>query len=171
MSIGVVGYGRLGASLAARLRAQGHVMDVYCDSETTPTPDAYETVPSPRALLDRSTSIILLCPDNAQRVETLLNGREGLLGDDLEGRLIVDCCLHDRETAIALHDQVKAAGGRYLEAPVVEEFKATPGAELSLWVSGDKPDYEDAAEMLSALASHHEFVGGPGEATRRLSAP
>ncbi|TVP52739.1 MAG: NAD(P)-dependent oxidoreductase [Halomonadaceae bacterium] len=166
MTIGLIGFGNLGAAVAARLRQQEHAVTVYNRTISRPLSQGHETVNTPAELLQRSSSLILLALADTATVNAVLGGKDGLLAGDLEDRLIVDLTSHQPEDAPALHARVARAGGRYLEAPVAGTVAQAARGELELWASGQLADFEAARPVLALLATLCTHAGGPGAASR-----
>lgn len=166
MSISLIGYGKLGAAVAARLRDQGHSVIVYNRTAEKPVQDGYEVVNAVHELSDRSSSAILICLSDSDAVSAVLDGEHGLLSRSLEDTLCIDLTTHDYAAVSSFHDKVKAAGGRYLEAPVVGSVIPAREGKLVLWASGEERDYKTAGPLLEQIAATRSFVGAPGRATR-----
>ncbi|WP_097459794.1 NAD(P)-dependent oxidoreductase [Mangrovitalea sediminis] len=166
MTIGLIGYGKLGSAIAERLRNEGHTLTIYNRSSEKVRGDGLEAVPTPADLASRSSSAILICVTDSAAVQEVLNGAQGLLKKNLDDRLVIDLTTHDYRAVGELHTQVAAAGGRYLEAPVAGSVIPARNGQLVLWASGEKRDYETAEPLLSLLASTRTFVGAAGRATR-----
>ncbi len=166
MSISLIGYGKLGAAIAARLRDQGHPVIVYNRTADKPIQDGYEVVNAPHELADRSSSAILICLSDSEAVKSVLEGEQGLLRRPLEDTLCIDLTTHDYGAVTGLHERVREAGGRYLEAPVVGSVIPAREGKLVLWASGEERDYKTASPLLEQIAASRTFVGAPGRATR-----
>ena len=166
MSISLMGYGKLGAAIAARLRDQGHPVIVYNRTAEKPIQDGYEVVNAPHELADRSSSAILICLSDSEAVRSLLEGEQGLLQRPLDDTLCVDLTTHDYAAVTEIAQKVREAGGRYLEAPVVGSVIPAREGKLVLWASGEERDYQTATPLLEQIAETRTFVGATGRATR-----
>ena len=162
----MIGYGKLGAAVAARLRDEGHNVIIYNRTPEKPAQDGFEVVNAPHELADRSSSAILICVTDSSAVDEVLNGEQGLLKRPLEDALIIDLTTHDYSAVTGFHGQVKDAGGRYLEAPVAGSVIPAKEGKLVCWASGEQRDYDTAADLLDQLTASRTFVGAPGRATR-----
>ncbi len=166
MTIGIVGFGELGAAVAERLRRQEHGVTVFNRTLEKPQKAGHETVNTPLELLQRSSSLILIALKDTATVNAVFSGREGLLSGDLEDRIIVDLTTHEPDEARQLHARVERADGRYLEAPVSGTAEKALSGELELWASGRFQDFEAARPILELLAWPCVHAGAPGEASR-----
>jgi|GEM_PF-6598530 len=166
MTIGIIGFGELGSAVARRLRQLDHAVTVFNRTPAKPLAEGHETVSTPAELLQRSSSLILIALKDTATVNAIISGKDGLLAGHLEDRLIVDMTSHEPGDVAALHQRVRQAGGRYLEAPVAGSAEQALRGELELWASGNLTDYNAALPVLELLAWPCTHAGAPGEASR-----
>ena len=87
MQIGIAGLGRMGAAMAARLMEVGHTLAVWnrTPEKAKPLTDAgAKLVDTPEDLAEHSDVIITILTD-ANAVDHVYNGEQGLLAGDVTG--------------------------------------------------------------------------------------
>jgi 3-hydroxyisobutyrate dehydrogenase len=63
-----------------------------------------------------------------------------------------------------LESEVRQAGGRYLEAPVLGSTPEAKAGTLLLMVGGAKPLFDELSPLLSELTDQPRYIGGVGAA-------
>src|SRR3954467_1938417 len=92
MQIGIAGLGRMGAAVAARLMEVGHTVTVWnrTANRTKPLVDAgAKQCATPEDLAEHSEVIITLLTD-ADAIDHVYNGEQGLLAGDVPDRLFIE---------------------------------------------------------------------------------
>ncbi len=165
MHLGLVGLGHMGRAMAQRLIASGAHLTVWNRTEEKAL-DLPATIADSPAGVIRSVPIVLLSLFDSRAVEEVLLGDAGLLGDDCEGKIIVDTTTNSVEAAERFHRLVEAKGAFYLEAPVMGSVGPAAQGTLKAVVSGSLETFEEAREVLELLADRVFYLGAPTLATR-----
>jgi 3-hydroxyisobutyrate dehydrogenase len=165
MRIGIAGWGRMGAPMATRFAAQGHVLSVW---NRSPGPAAAaaamgaQLVPTP-ADLAAECDIVLSSLFDEQAVRTIYFGANGLLSASLRGRLLIDTSTLPPAIGTELATAAKAAGGRFVDAPVLGSVGAARQGNL-IALAGGAPEDVEAARPTLAMISKAVHVLGPSGA-------
>ncbi|WP_436791645.1 2-hydroxy-3-oxopropionate reductase [Yinghuangia sp. YIM S10712] len=163
MDIGFIGMGVMGRPMAANLVAAGHRLTVHRD--TPSTRDVLGTSVRYAASAAEATRdaevVILMLPDTPD-VEAVMRGADGVLGALRPGTLVIDMSSIAPATEQQLADEVRRAGGSYLDAPVSGgEIGAREGT-LSIMVGGEPEDVDRARPILDVLGSRISHIGAVG---------
>ncbi|PWB76332.1 NAD(P)-dependent oxidoreductase [candidate division GN15 bacterium] len=173
MTVGFIGLGNLGRAMAARLAAQGAELVVW--NRTAQKADAFVSehrqsgkvsrVGSPREVADR-TQFVFLNLFDSPAVQQVLNGPEGLLSGSCRGKTIVDTTTNHFRTVLSFHESVAAAGGVYLEAPVLGSVVPASQGALTMLVSGQRDAFDRMKPYLDVLAKTIFYLEQPAMATK-----
>lgn len=164
MNTGFIGLGNLGTAIARRLLARDVPLTVW--NRTVSRAEALKVViaESPRTLIE-SCDPICLCLFDSNSVRAVLEGDRGLLAA-ARGRTIIDFSTNHHEEAVRFHDLVRAAGGSYLEAPVLGSVIPASQGSLTILISGDSNVFQQHRPLLDFVGKTIFFLGAPGLASR-----
>ena len=163
-AVGVVGLGAMGGPMTARLLDPGGFPVVACDRVRTRAVAVATRgaviVPTPAAVAAASDVVITMLPDDAAVVEAV-TGPDGVL-EALDGGTLIEMSTIDPATSRRLHEQVRAAGGRMLDAAVGRTSAHAVRGELSLMVGGDADLLEAWRPVLEPMATTITHCGPAG---------
>src|ERR1041384_413761 len=163
-SVGVVGIGRIGAPLVARLVAAGH--DVVATdirpqrraevqrSGATWTPDLSAAV--------AGRGVVLTVLPGSPELRDLVLDESGFLSHMDSGTVWVDMTSASFELGGELAQNASAHGVAYLDAPIGGGVPAMRDGEVVLYVGGDSGVLAAATPVLHSFAKSIHHVGGPG---------
>ena len=163
--IGFIGLGNLGSAIAGRLIATGANLTVWNRSPEKAARVSASRAETPRAVAEAADVIVLNLFDSAA-VRDVLSGPNGLLQGPLHGTLVIDTTTNHPHTVLAFHNDVRAAGGSYLEAPVLGSVVPASQGKLVILVSGEKSAYDRSLDLLRIIGGTTFYLGEPGKATR-----
>jgi len=164
MRIGVVGTGRMGAAMASRLLTLGHEVTVWNRTveKTRPLAQAGAIVAAtPRELVGQIEFAISMLAD-AQAIDTVYNGPQGLLSGDAAGKLFIEMSTVRPENQKALAAKVRAKGGAMVECPVGGTVFPAKEGKLFGFAGGEAADVARAKPILDQLCRRVEHVGPIG---------
>jgi len=120
MHIGIAGIGRMGSNIGVRLMEGGHALTVWnrTPDKIKPLADAGASVAKSPAELASSVEAVITIVTNADAIEAMYHGPNGLLSGDVKGRLFIEMSTVPPEVQIALAAKVRAKGAAYVECPV-----------------------------------------------------
>ena len=149
--VGFIGLGRMGAPMAARLAAAGHVLTVLdVDAEAVArflaAHPAAKAAPTPRELAQGKAVVITMLPTSAIVAE-VLRGPEGVLAGLKQGCIVVEMSSGVPAITQALEREVAAAGGFLVDAPVSGGVARAVTGELAIMAGGAYGPV-DYAEMM-----------------------
>jgi 3-hydroxyisobutyrate dehydrogenase len=162
MKIAVLGLGLMGAPVAQRLSGQG--LDVVGwnrspEKSRQLADQGLTTAGSAREAIEGSQVVVLMLSDAAAILETLFSpGTE----DSIEGRVILQMGTIAPAESRDLAKRVEAAGGEYLECPVLGSLPEAREGRLILMAGGVPALFERCLPVLSALGSAPRLIGDVG---------
>jgi 3-hydroxyisobutyrate dehydrogenase len=161
LAIGFIGLGAMGGPMVRHLLSAGHRVTVASRSQgpvDAAVADGALDGRNPPGVAAASDVVILCVPDTPDVVGVV----NDLLPALRPGAIIVDCSTIDPESERQQHERVRAAGGRYLDAPVSGGTAGAQRGTLTLMVGGDASDLEAARPALTPFAGRIVHVGAPG---------
>lgn len=152
MKTGFAGLGLMGLPMATNLVRAG--IDLAAFNRSQRPRDALrqigaETYDDPDAFFANCDCVILMLADD-DAVDAVLGRRSWDFERRVEGKLIVNMGTHAPSWSKALQEDILAAGGRFVEAPVSGSRGPAETGELVALVAGD----EEGIEQLRPLLSH-----------------
>lgn len=156
----------MGEAMTLRLRAQGYGVTVW-NREPGRLAAVIAAGASPAAtpaqVAERS-DIVLLCVLDDAAVAQCTQGPDGLATRPAcRARLVIDFSTISPETTRTLAALVsEQAGMQWLDAPVSGGPEAARSGQLTIMVGGRPQDFQQAREVLDALASQVTHMGPSG---------
>ena len=164
--LGFVGLGVMGSGVARRLLDAGHTVTVWnrTRAKADPLLDAGANwASSPREVAERS-EIVFTMVTNTEAVRAVTEGPDGILAGLAPGKVYVDMSTASPATTRALAEQVGAAGGQMLDAPVSGSVSTLEQGKLSIMVGGDAETFERVEPVLEAIGPRVFYLGPNGAA-------
>ncbi len=165
MKLGFLGLGNLGRAVAGRLLDSGYDLAVWNRTPGREGEMAVEVLASPAAVRE-CCDIIFCCLFDSNAVNSVLTGERGLLGGDMGGKIVVDLTTNHFQQVLEFHELCAAAGGIYMEAPVLGSVVPASKGVLTVLVSGSNDGYRQVRSVLDKIGQHIFFLEKPGLATR-----
>jgi len=164
MKIGVVGMGRMGAAIAARLIDAGHAVTVWNRSagKMQPLMEAGATAAATPAALAGSVDSILTILTDGAALGQVFDGTDGLLRAKVDGKLFIEMSTVPPATSRMLADKVRAAGAAFAECPVSGTIGPAREGKLLGLLGADAADAARAMPILDQLCRRVEHVGPVG---------
>jgi 3-hydroxyisobutyrate dehydrogenase-like beta-hydroxyacid dehydrogenase len=165
-TLGFVGLGAMGASVAGRLLSQGHT--VYGTNRTRSKAEPLVEAgllwrDSPREVAEAADVVFSMVTDDAA-LDALTAGPDGILAGLAAGKVYVDMSTVSPRFSRALGERVGARGASMLAAPVSGSVPAAQSGTLAIIVGGDGDAFERVETLLKGLGSTVTFVGGNDQA-------
>ena len=167
-TVAMIGLGRMGAGMAARLLGAGH--ELVVTNRTRQRADAlvaagarWADTPA-AAVHDAHAVVVMVSDDEASRA--IWQGPDGVLaGRPASGALAIECSTLSHAWVLDLADACRAARLRYLDCPVTGLPDAAAAGRLTLLVGGDPDDLAHARPILDVLADRVIHFGPVGTGT------
>lgn len=165
MPIGFIGLGNLGQAICKRLSDVGETLVVYNRNKEKIKDLPYEKADTPRDVLLKC-DIVFMCLFDSNAVSHILSGENGLLGEIIEGKTIIDLTTNHYEDVLKFHDAVNSMNGNYLENPVFGSVAPALKGELTVVSSGKTEVFEAVRPILEKIAKEIFHLPTPASATK-----
>ncbi|GHC16592.1 3-hydroxyisobutyrate dehydrogenase [Aidingimonas halophila] len=164
-TIGIIGLGAMGAGMATAMRDAGlNVIgcDVSAQAREALEAQGGRCVASPKALAAECRVVVLVVV-NAEQVEAVLFGDDGLAGSMAPNSLIMQCATVAPSYARSLGGRLADRGLSMLDAPISGGATKARQGELSVMASGSEAAFQLGAVALDAMAAKvHRLGDEPG---------
>jgi 3-hydroxyisobutyrate dehydrogenase len=165
MDIALIGLGKMGAAMARRLIESGHKIIVFNRTRAKAAPLAElgaKVEASAAGAIAAAPATVLMLPD-AGAIREVLFPAAGPR-PNLAGRTVIQMGTIGPEQSLELQRDIEAAGGAYLEAPVLGGPPDAEKGRLHVLVGSTPQQYERWRPLFSALAAAPGHVGPVGRA-------
>jgi len=159
MRLALIGTGRMGTPIAARLRDAGHQLVVYDlepEARQRMAAAGYEVAADAAAAAAGAAAVLLSLPDAA--------AVKAVVRELPQVELLIDL-------TSSLPSVTRAMGRRMVDAPVSGGVAGAEAGTLTAMVGGEVSELEAARPILEAFASHifHAGPSGSGHAAKALN--
>lgn len=163
MKIAVLGLGLMGAAIALRFKGQG--LDVVGWNRSPEkarelAARGLETAGSAQEAVERAALIFLVLSDAAAIKETLFAPEQG---GSIQGRILLQMGTITPGESRDLARRIEAAGGQYLESPVLGSLPEAREGRLILMAGGELSLFERCLPVLKVLGQDPRLIGAVGQ--------
>lgn len=164
MQVGVAGLGKMGAAIVERLMEVGHEVIVWnrTAAKTKPLIDKGAKAASSPVQLAKSADVILTILTDADAIDTVYGGENGVLAADIKGKLVIEMSTVQPHTEVALAEKVRAKGAAFVECPVGGTTGPARQGKLIGLAGGNEADFARAKPLLDQLCRRLEHCGPVG---------
>jgi 3-hydroxyisobutyrate dehydrogenase-like beta-hydroxyacid dehydrogenase len=164
-NVAVVGTGRMGAAMVGRLCDAGFDVVIYNRTTAKATEAANRfggtVAPTPKEAVERADVVLVsLADDDALRAA--YRGPDGIIAGLRKGSVVADASTVAPETVRELADEVRAAGGELLDAPVSGSVSTVEQGALTIMVGGNVDALDRIRPALEPLAARIVHLGPVG---------
>ena len=164
MKIGIIGFGKMGAAIAARLVECGHEVFAWSrDIQKVEISNIAVVGSTPQQVIQKSDVIISILA-NDEATERAYFGEDGICNARLDGKIVIEMCTMLPERAKQLCQAVLGAGGTFLECPVGGTVKPARDGALVGMAAGDPTTFDKVKPILGELTRRLDFLGEVGNA-------
>jgi 3-hydroxyisobutyrate dehydrogenase-like beta-hydroxyacid dehydrogenase len=175
-TVAVLGLGRMGAPMAARLAAAGHEVRVWNRGEAgylrlsqeLPEGVGHPVVaPTPAAAATGAEVVVTVLAD-ATALESVLFGSDGAAAALGEGAVVCDMGTIGVDAAVAASRRLRDLGAVFVDAPVSGSVPAVRAGTLAVMAGGPPEPIRSIEPVLRAFATTVRRVGevGSGQAMK-----
>lgn len=174
-TVGFIGLGVMGRSMAARLLAAGYALNVHTRtrSKAAALLDKGAAWREDNAAVAAVSPVIITMLGFPEDVEAVYFGssgggvdRPGLLATAAPGTLLIDMTTTAPSLSRRIHAEARRRGLRALDAPVSGGDIGAREGTLSIMVGGDAADFQAALDLFRAMGRRMVHQGGPGDGQR-----
>lgn len=153
MPLGFIGLGVMGTPMAGHLARAGHAVLGWSRSgrnhEAARTAGV-QPITQRQDVFDACGTILLMLA-NDEAIDSVLDRNTPTFPARVKGRLVINMGTSSATYSQALGEQIRAAGGRYVEAPVSGSRVQAEAAQLVIMLAGDAADVAEASHLLAPL--------------------
>jgi 3-hydroxyisobutyrate dehydrogenase-like beta-hydroxyacid dehydrogenase len=163
-TIGVVGLGHMGGSMAARLLDAGypvHGMNRTRGRAEDLIAQGLQWHDTPREVAAAADVVLTSVPDD-EALSVAAGGPDGLLAGLTPGTTWVDVSTVSPEVSRDMAARVQAAGATMLDAPVSGSVPQVRTGTLTIMVGGDRAAYDRVEAVLRELGTPR-YIGSNGQ--------
>jgi 3-hydroxyisobutyrate dehydrogenase-like beta-hydroxyacid dehydrogenase len=174
MKVGLIGLGKMGLAIARRLRGQGldHLVVWDHDAEKLKQCEGMNFKLAQNASeVSKTCDIVLSIINDDAGVKELYSSNEGLLANDVEGKLFIEMSTIQPQTARNLSLTVQSQGAHLIGAPLMGTIVSVNNGTVFIPVGASEDDLEKGRPILSLLSNHIKLMGpiGTGHAAKLVS--
>jgi 3-hydroxyisobutyrate dehydrogenase-like beta-hydroxyacid dehydrogenase len=165
MKIAFLGTGLMGEPMALRLLAAGMPMIAYNrtpEKLATLQKAGAEIADAPAAAIRASDYVVLMLSDAPAIAETLFSD---ITKSELKGKTVISMSTISPSQSRALCDAAVAAGGEYLEAPVLGSTPEAKAGTLTVMVGATEAQYQRCLPILRYFGQEPRLLGEVGAAS------
>jgi len=167
MPIGFIGLGIMGQPMALNLARASVPLVVWNRSPEKAGPlraAGAAVAATPAEVFDCADTVIMMLATELA-IDAALGRDPGTFGVGVAGRLVVNMGTTSPAYSAALDADIRAAGGRYLEAPVSGSRKPAEAGDLVAMLAGAPDDVERVASLLAPICRERVACGQVPAAT------
>ena len=169
-TLGFIGTGVMGASMAGHLLDAGYSCIVYnrTPAKAAPLVDKGATLGHTVAEVARQADILFTIVGMPADVEEVYLGPEGILANARSGSIAVDMTTSSPALARQIHEEGKAKGISVMDAPVSGGDSGAKAGTLSIMIGGDRETFEALAPYWDCMGKVIVYQGeaGSGQSTK-----
>ena len=167
-TIGWIGAGRMGYSMAKRLLDAGCDVSIYNRTRSKAEPlmeYGGKVVDTPRELADRDIVFTMVSASND--LVSVVFGENGLLTGEHTPKLLIECSSVSEEASAQVRSRAADMGVDMLASPVSGNAKVVKAGKLTIVTSGPRQAFDRAEPYLEAIGRGVTYVG-EGELARMV---
>jgi 3-hydroxyisobutyrate dehydrogenase len=163
-TLGFIGLGVMGSSMAGHLLKAGYKVHVYTRSKGKAKSllEAGAVWEDSPATLARKCKAVFTMVGYPSDVESVYFGPDGLIENAKKGSYLVDCTTSRPDLAVRIASAAKAKGLAALDAPVSGGDIGAKNAKLTIMVGGEEADFEAVKDLLAIMGQTVIRQGGAG---------
>src|SRR5690242_6825947 len=160
-TLGFVGLGTMGSTVAKRLLDAGHTVHGWNRTREKAqwlVEHGLVLVDSPREVAERSDLVFAMVTDT-KALEAVTRGPDGILAGLSSGKVFVDMTTGSPANSRALAGDVDALGAKMLDAPISGAPTTVEQGKASLMVGGDPETFERVKPVLQDVGPVVQRIG------------
>ena len=167
MKVGFIGLGNAGSKLAGSLLRNGYRLVVRDLDRGAARPflDGGAGWADTNRELARSSDLVITCLPSPAAVRSVMEGDDGVLAGLGPGKIWLEMSTTDESEVRRLGDLVAAAGARPLDGPVSGGCHRAATGNISIFVGGEREDFERVLPVLTTMGRRILHVGALGSAS------
>jgi len=162
--IGFIGLGIMGQAMAANILKAGHPLTVYNRSseKTEVLREAGALVACKPSLVADASDIIILMLTGQEAVDTVLQGSDGLLAGECEGKVVINMSTVPAHCSRAWAEQLAGFGLTLIDAPVSGSKIPAEMGTLVILAGGPEQSVQACEPLLLSMGKKVIYCGPVG---------
>lgn len=158
--VGFIGLGNIGRGITSNLIKKGNEVAVFDVNRAAMEQFAGKAYLAENAVdvLDHSDVVFLSLPKSEVVEDTV----HAFIAKGVEGKTIVDTSTSYPISTKKLFEEVKTAGGAFVDAPLMAGPDEAAAGTLDIVVGGDEEDFHRLEPLFSAYCQNYKYVGPTG---------
>ena len=163
-TIGFVGTGVMGVSMAGHLLDSGYEMHVFnrTKERAAPLVDSGAVWHETPGDVAAATDVVITIVGFPNDVEQVYFGSDGILDNIRSGSIVVDMTTSEPALAKRIYEEAKSKGVSALDAPVSGGDTGAREARLSIMVGGDKDTFDTILPLFEIMGKNIVLQGPAG---------
>ena len=164
--VGFAGLGAMGAGIVRRLLDAGYAVVGWNRTREKAEPlleAGMGWADTPRELA-ASVDVLFTMLTNAEAVEAVAEGPDGVLAGLRSGAVWADGSTISPDASVALAERVHAAGAFFLDCPVSGSPATLAAGQMSVMAAGKRDAFDRIEEVLGAIGPKVTYIGPNGQA-------
>ncbi|XP_063976344.1 probable 3-hydroxyisobutyrate dehydrogenase, mitochondrial isoform X1 [Diachasmimorpha longicaudata] len=163
-SVGFIGLGNMGNSMAKNIMKKGFKLNVFDinSSAVTNVVEAGATAASNVAEIAKNSEVVITMLPANDHVWNCYTGENGLLSAVKKDALFIDSSTIDPLVSQNISVETLKKGAKFLDGPVSGGVVGARDATLTFMVGGEKQQYERAKPLLEAMGARVVHCGDVG---------
>lgn len=172
-TIGFIGTGVMGKSMAHHLIKAGYALHVYTRTKEKANELIQEGAiwESTVAELTNASDVVITMIGTPADVEEVYFGKNGIIENAKPGTYIIDMTTSKPSLAIEIYEKAKVKGIYALDAPVSGGDVGAKNAKLAIMVGGDEEAFDKMAPIFNIMGENIILQGeaGAGQHTKMVN--
>lgn len=167
-TIGFIGLGTMGASMAANILKAGHrlvVHDLRKESAAALLAAGADWADSPKDVAARSDVVFLSLPGPPEVEQVVFNSNSGVLAGAHPGMVLFDLSTDSPAMVKRFHAALAERGCEAFDAPVSGGPEGARTGRLAIWCGGDRTTFDRCKPILDSFGDQAAYIGPIGTAT------
>lgn len=169
-SIGFIGTGVMGKSMASHLLKNGYPLHIFTRTKEKATELIEEGAIWEETVADiaQKADVIITMIGTPEDVENVYFSENGLLAHAKSGTFMIDMTTSKPSLAVKIYEHAKEKGIHTLDAPVSGGDVGAKNAKLAIMVGGAEQDFNDMLPILKVMGENIILQGeaGAGQHTK-----
>jgi 3-hydroxyisobutyrate dehydrogenase-like beta-hydroxyacid dehydrogenase len=164
-SVGFLGLGKMGRSMAPRLLDAGHALIVWnrtAGKANALVANGAVNAADPADVAAAADIVVSMLADDAAVLD-VFEGSRGLLGVPVSGKLFIDMSTLRPATVYRLAERVRAQGAGFVDAPVSGTVGPARDGQLLVLCGASDDDFRHAQPILNVFARRIVHAGPVGQ--------
>ena len=172
--LGLIGIGAMGMAMAKNLHRKGfsvHVRDIRPEAEAEASAIGMTAWPSPASLAEHADLVIVVVV-NAQQIDDVLFGADGLTRVPVQGKCVMLCSTIAPEDTIRIAARLADHGAATIDAPISGGPARAEAGTMSMMIAGEDAVLQRHAHVLDALSDKQYRISatiGDGAKTKLVN--